>query len=405
MSLLRISWRNLWRNRRRTAITLAAISLNTMILITTYSLMDGLLGQTARNATQLATGEAQLHAPGYLLDHSLYTTLNHPRTILTRLREHSIGAAPRIYGYGLVSLGTKSAGALFWGVEPAMEQANFKLAGHVAEGAFLSPTPHKELVLGKKLARSLNVQVGSEIVVLVQATDGSMGNDIYTVKGILKAVGEGIDRNAAIVHQDDFRQLFAMPEGIHEIAVNTNGGMPLATLTEILSQLAPNAEVKTWRQILPTLSDMIEISGASMSLFGSIFFIAAGLGVMNTMLMATYERAHEFGLLKALGASPWRIVRDVTVEALLLACTATLFGVVLGLAASYALQEVGLDTSKLTGEFHIAGVVFDPVWRAALSVKAVVQPVIIMWLVCVLAALYPAAMSARLDPVKSMQQV
>ena len=207
------------------------------------------------------------------------------------------------------------------------------------------------------------------------------------------------------MHMDDFRQLFVMPEGIHEIAVNTNARIPLATLAETLSRLAPGAEVRTWHQLLPTLSDMIQLSGASMSLFGAIFFLAAGLGVMNTMLMATYERAHEFGLLKALGTSPWRIVRDITIEAWLLACVSTLFGVLLGFAASYALQQIGLDTSSLAGETTIGGVVFDPVWRAALSLDSFVQPVIIMWIVCVLAALYPAAMSARLDPAKSMHQV
>lgn len=402
MSLIRIPWRNLWRNRRRTAITMAAISLNTMILITTYALMDGLLGQTARNATQLATGEVQLHAPGYLRDRSLYKTLSDYEMILTALHERSIEAVPRMYGYGLVSQETKSAGALFWGIQPPLERTTFRLAEHVAEGAFLGPSPRKELVLGKKLARSLNAQVGSEIVVLVQAADGSLGNDIFTVKGILKSVGAAIDRNAAIMHLDDFRHLFVMPKGIHEIAVNTNSLMPLETLTETLTRISPGAEVKTWRQLMPTLSDMIEVAGASMSLFGSIFFLAAGLGVLNTMLMATYERAHEFGLLKALGTSPWRIVRDVTVEAWLMACISGLFGMLSGTAASYALQEFGLDTSRLTGEFNIAGVVFDPVWRASLSLEAVVHPVIIMWMVCILAALYPAAMSARLDPVKTM---
>jgi ABC-type lipoprotein release transport system permease subunit len=207
------------------------------------------------------------------------------------------------------------------------------------------------------------------------------------------------------MHLNDFRQLFVMPTGIHEIAVNTRGRVPLEMLTAILSQLAPNAEVKTWQQLLPALFDMIQLSGASMSFFGAIFFAAAGLGVMNTMLMATYERSHEFGLLKALGTSPWRIVRDVAIEAWLLAGISTACGVVLGLAASYVLQEFGLDTSSLAGETTIAGVVFDPVWRAALSLKSVVAPVIIMWIVCVLAALYPAAMSARLDPVKSMHRV
>jgi ABC-type lipoprotein release transport system permease subunit len=214
-----------------------------------------------------------------------------------------------------------------------------------------------------------------------------------------------VDRNAAIMHLDDFRALFGMPNGIHEIAVNAAGRFPLATLKELLSGLAPDAEVKTWHQLLPTLSDMIQLSDANMILFGAIFFLAAGLGVMNTMLMATFERAREIGLLKALGTSPWLIVRDVTVEAWLLAAVSTLFGVLAGLAASYALRKYGLDTSSLAGEMTIAGVVFDPVWRATLSLKSFLQPVLIMWGVCVLAALYPAAMSARLDPVKSMHQV
>jgi ABC-type lipoprotein release transport system permease subunit len=376
-----------------------------MILITSYGLMEGMLDQMVRNATQLVTGEAQLHAPGYLSDRSLYKTLAGPEDTLAALRKQSIEAAPRAYGYGLVSQGTKSAGALFWGAEPEMEKETFDLAGHLSEGRYLGSEPRKELVMGKKLARSLNAKLGSEVVVLVQASDGSMGNELFTVTGIFKSAGEGIDRSGAVMHLDDFRELFVMPRGIHEIAVNTRERIPLEKLSDLLSSAAPEAEVKTWRQLLPIISDMLQLSGASMSLFGAIFFIAAGLGVMNTMLMATYERSHEFGLLKALGTSPWRIVRDVTIEAWLLACVSTVFGVISGVAASYALQEIGLDTSKFAGETTIAGVAFDPVWRASLNLMSVVQPVIIMWIVCVVASLYPAAMSARLDPVKSMHAV
>ncbi|MHC1745303.1 MAG: ABC transporter permease [Syntrophobacteraceae bacterium] len=405
MTFLRVPWRNLWRNRRRTCITIAAVSFNTMVLITTFCLMDGLLDQTVRNATQLMTGEAQLHAPGYLADHSLYKTIDKPDPILVAIKERSIDAASRTYGYGLVSQGTKSAGAMFWGIDPTAETKTFDLATHMGEGAFLSQAPTKGVVLGKKLARSLNARVGTEIVVLVQAADGSMGNDLFTVQGILKAVGDSVDRNAAILHLADFRALFTMPKGIHEIAVNAKGRLPLQALKEQLERLAPDAEVKTWHQLLPTLSDMIQLSDANMILFGAIFFLAAGLGVMNTMLMATYERAREFGLLKALGASPWLIVRDVATEAWLLAAVSTLFGVLAGSAASYALQVYGLDTSGLAGETTISGVVFDPVWRGALSFKSVLQPVLIMWVVCVLAALYPAAMSARMDPIKSMHQI
>jgi ABC-type antimicrobial peptide transport system permease subunit len=127
---------------------------------------------------------------------------------------------------------------------------------------------------------------------------------------------------------------------------------------------------------------------------------------MNTMLMATYERIHEFGVLKALGASPWRIIRDVTVEALLMALLATVLGTILGVAGSYYLQVVGLDTSAFTtAEISFAGVAFDPLWRATLNAKVVTRPVVVMWIICLIASLYPAAMAARLDPVQAMTHV
>ena len=133
--------------------------------------------------------------------------------------------------------------------------------------------------------------------------------------------------------------------------------------------------------------------------------LAAGLGVMNTMLMATFERIREFGLIKALGASPWRIVRDVATEALVLGMTATVIGAGIGLAASWYLQTYGLDTSSFAGSYTIAGVAFDPIWRAALSLKSVLMPVLAMWGICILASLYPAAIAARLDPIEALHHV
>jgi ABC-type lipoprotein release transport system permease subunit len=150
------------------------------------------------NATNLVVGEVQVHAQGYLADHSIYKALHEPDLILRAAKQKDVAAAPRRYGYGLVAVGTKSAGARFWGVEPAAERITFDLAHHLQEGRFLSETTQRGVVLGQKLARSLQAQIGSEIVVVVQAADGSLGNDLYTVTGILKAAGDSIDRNAAL---------------------------------------------------------------------------------------------------------------------------------------------------------------------------------------------------------------
>lgn len=405
MPTLRYAWRNLWRNKKRTTITLVAVALNTAILITFSALMDGLLNQAIGNATNLTVGEIQIHAPGYLEDHSIYKSLLAPEIILQAAKERKINAAPRSYGYGLVSHESKSAGALFWGVKPNLEREFFDLAGQIEKGDFLSDKPRRGIVLGKKLARSLNVIVGSEIVVVVQAADGSLGNDLYTVTGIFKTAGGNIDRSAAIIHIKDLRELFVLGERVHEIALNTRGELPLEKLAAFAEEAAQENEVKTWRELLPVFSDMVNLSDASLWIMGLIFFLSAGLGVMNSMLMATYERIHEFGILKALGTTPGRILRDVTAEALVLALLATTLGAIIGTAGSYYLQVVGLDTSAFAEGTSMGGVVFDPLWRATLSIQTVTWPVITMCIVCVGASLYPAAMAARLDPVQAMEHV
>jgi len=138
-------------------------------------------------------------------------------------------------------------------------------------------------------------------------------------------------------------------------------------------------------------------------LFSSIFFLAGGLGVLNTMLMATYERIPEFGIVKALGTPPWHLLRDVTLEALLLAVAASLMGLLLGGAGNWLLATHGLNTAGVAGgETTIVGVAFDPVWRASPSLSAAVRIVIVMWTVCVAAAFYPAWLAARCDPVRSI---
>lgn len=405
MSIIRLAWRNLWRNPRRAAITVAAVAANTAILIATYSLMDGLMIHTVKNATNLVTGEVQIHVPKYLSRRSFYQIIENPDAVLKKLREQNIPAAARSYGFGLTAAVTKSSGALFWGVDPKAEAATFDLAQNLAQGKFLPDTPQKGLVLGRKLAKSLDIAPGSEVVVVAQAADGSLGNELFTVTGILKAAGDTIDRNAAIMHHADFSELFVSKGMVHEIAANTKGKFPLAQVKAYAIDAAAGMEVMTWRQLLPALSDMVNIMDGAMAIFSMVFFLAGGLGVMNTMLMATFERTREFGIIKALGATPWLIVRDVAAEACVLGIFASAVGVVVGLAGSLYLQAVGIDTSVFSGDFSMAGIAMDPLWLAVVSPKAVIFPALIMSVICVAASLYPAVLASRLNPIKAITHI
>jgi ABC-type lipoprotein release transport system permease subunit len=412
MNTLRIAWRNLWRNWPRTAIAGAAVALNTAVLIMTIGLTQGMLETTVKSLTQMALGEAQVHAPKYREERRFHNSIKNPEGIIQAAEQHDIQAVARSYGAGLASVGSKSSGALFWGVDPARERKAFDLAEQVQQGSYLSakpPAPNadgdvvREVVLGHKLANALHAKVGSELVAVVQAADGSIGNDLFLVKGILKTVSSDIDRSAAILNQRDFSELFVSGGRIHEIALQSHGRLESTAVAAAVRESADQMEVLTWQELSPGTAQMLEMFGAMMAIFGLIFGLAAGTGVMNSMLMSTFDRMREFGVLKALGATPLRIVRDVACEAFVLGLFFGGLGALLGALGNYYLAVHGINLG--TGDdLLLSGVAFDPVWKSAMSTGGIVGSLLLMGGVCVLSALYPAIKAARLDPVVAMTE-
>ena len=371
MNLLRIAWRNIWRNRARTAIAGGAIALNAAILIVTMGLMQGMLDKTIESLTSMALGQAQVHAPRYRQERSLHDGIEAPEKILARARQAGISAV------------AWSSGAQFWGVNPASERRAFELPRQILEGRFLSdrrPPPDaegdrvREVVLGRKLASALEARVGSEVVAVVQAADGSIGNDLFKVVGVFKTVSSDIDRSAALLHREDFDE-----------------------------PAAGHAEVLTWKQIQPGPAQMLDAFSAVMAIFGLIFGLTAGSSVMNSMLMSTFDRLREFGVIKALGGTPLRIVRDVVAEAAMMGLVFGTAGAMLGYGATVYLERHGLNLG--TGDqLMLSGVAFDPVWRAVPSQNVAVEAIVLMIFVSMVAALYPAVKAARLNPVVAMTE-
>lgn len=406
MLTVRLAWRNLWRNRKRTLITVAALSLNTAVCIVTYGLMVGVLAKMQRNATRLTSGEVQIHAPGYRQDRSLYKTLDRPEALLATARAEGFAAVPRSYGHGLISRGAKSAGALFWGVDPAAEQDAFELAGDLAAGAYLGREPAGEIVLGRKLAHALQVAVGDDVIAVVQAADGSLGNDRFRVAGLFSSAGESFDRQTAMIHRADFSRLFATENRVHEIALQGRDRHAPQDMVASIRGRHPGVEVLAWPELSPHFASFLEYMRRVAWLYAFIFALVAGLGITSTMLMATFDRTWEFGVLKALGTTPLRIVRDVAAESLLLALLSTGIGMAGGGAVLWIFRERGIDLSRfIQGAVSFSGVAFDPLLRPVISWAVLLPPVVILWITALAASLYPAVKAARIQPVRAMTQI
>ena len=402
MKTIEVSWRNLWRNRTRTNVTITAVALCIAILIIFQSMIVGLIEKAVFNTTNLVIGEVQIHAKGYLNDKSLYKDLKNTEKIKSIAKKNNIGLVERSYGFGLISSGTKSAGTQFWGVNPESELMHFDFAKHINQGTFLNSSSSNKIVLGNKLARSLAATIGTELVVFVQGADGSLGNDLFYVSGILKNVADDIDRGAAMILKDDFDILFSTNNIVHEIALNSKGKFEAEEMQKNISSRLKDESVMTWKQLMPFIDSMVDqMSAFMLTIFSLIFTVAASLGVMNTLLMSTYDRMKEFGVIRAIGATPWRIIKQVSMEAVLLTALASIIGVIIGLSVSLYLQVYGIDFSD-KGNLSFGGVVLDPVWRASVSFKIVLLPVVLMFVTSIAASLYPASIAARIKPVEAI---
>jgi ABC-type lipoprotein release transport system permease subunit len=403
MTLVRMAWRNLWRNPRRTFITLFSMIFGLTMMIVGYALMDGMLNQMVHYATLLGTGHVQIHHPEYLEDHSLYDTM--PNTPEAMVAASKAGAAsPRIFATALVSSGKQSAGGQLWGIDPALERDVTELHLHLSEGKWLAPVAREQVVLGKNIARTLSVGPGDEVIVLTQAADGSLGNNIYTVSGVFKSIGELIDRGGVFMHLDDLSSLLVLDGKIHEIAVRLDDPENLEQARQIIqNELDPVIySVEDWRQLFPELSEYLRISSSSMWIMLLVIFAVAGLGIVNTQLMALFERTREIGIMRALGLGPLSVAGLILIETIFLALISAAAGGVTGSLWALHLEKNGWDISWMGGSFDFIGVAFDPHMYATLTLDAVLQCVAIMFIVVLVVTLYPVFRATRISPVDAI---
>lgn len=405
MTLLRMAWRNLWRNPRRTLITVFSMTFGLTMMIVGYALMDGMLDQMVHYATLLGTGHVQVHHPDYLEDHSLYDTMGDPALLLARVGQTGLGpASPRIFATALASSGQQSAGAQLWGIDPALESTVTELHKHIETGQWLGPEASGYVVLGRNLARTLSAQPGDEIVVLTQASDGSLGNALYTVSGTLKSIGEALDRGGVIMHIRDLSDLLVLDDEVHEIAVRLNEPDQLEAAALKLKEVLGNEryKVEDWKNLFPELAEYLRVSSSSMAIVLFIIFAVASLGIVNTQLMSLFERTREVGIMRALGLGPLAVVVLVLYETFFLVVMAAVAGGITGILWSWRLEQVGWDISWMGGSFDFIGVAFDPHMYATLTPAAVIDSIAVMFIVVFVASLYPLFRAARISPVDAI---
>lgn len=405
--LVRLAWRNLWRHRRRTLITASAISFGVAMCMATVALQAGVFQRLFSALVERQIGHAQIHDPRFPKQRALQDTIEGGQALLEELRKlpDVATATPRVYGQALLGAREEAIGAQLIGVEPESERALTRLDEALVDGRYLEPEASGGALLGVGVAKRLNVGVGDEIVVVTQAADGSLGNELYFVRGVYETGAVSLDRGGVFLHREDLARLLVLDDEIHEIALLAPSREDIPALLE---EVAPFTEsegllLRDWKELSPSAAELIGLQNVALFIVVGIVFGVAALGILNTMLMSVFERTRELGVLLALGLTPARVLGLIVVETILLALLGIIIGGVLGGLLDLWLVTRGIDLGG-SSSFSSFGVTFEQRMKGAFVLRDVLGIFASVLVIAALSALWPALRAARLPPVIAMRQ-
>jgi ABC-type lipoprotein release transport system permease subunit len=408
MSSLSYAWRSLWRNRRRTLITLAAIALSIMLVQAFHNLAVGVYAQMIDDGVRAGSGHLAVYRSGYL-DGREETLSFAPGELTARLQAIPgvRQALPRLYLPALAQSSHDSRGILLVGVEPTAERAVNPFLKGLAEDGLPRGLGGRDAVIGKRLLDDLKLAVGRKLVVTAQHRDGTLHSELLRVRGVVATGINEIDGSLLMIGIERAALLAGMPGEVHELAIILEEADDARRVLPALTALVgsrPELAAVSWEEAMPNLANAIKLDYASQKFIFVIILLIVTIGVINTMLMSVMERLREFGVVLALGSSPNRLRGLVLLEALLLGLVASAVGCLLGALLTWYLVEVGIDLKSFIPEtLEFGGVVFDPVLRAAWDLAWMARIALYVVGLTLLSALYPAIKAGRITPVEAMR--
>lgn len=405
MNFSQLAARNIFRNSHRSLVTIAAMAFACAMMIVFSSLMEGVIAGSERNVVAMNTGDIQIHQPTYRDGPDIYKMIESSNQLGENIRQAGFFVAERLFAFGLMASDESSSGVQLRGIDLVSESTVTDIHQHVLHGNWLEQGDSHGVVIGKKLARLLDVSLGDELIFVGQTADGYMANDSFRVRGILKSIATDIDSASVFMSNDMLRELISLPEqGAHQIVImRTDRKQDLDLATDIVSNVVKqDLEVMNWRQLMPVISRFLETAQVQTLIMLLFTCIAVASVVLNAMLMSVFERIHEFGIMKAMGVTPWQIIRLVYAETLIQTVIASIMGLILGLSVSWYFQQYGLDMSSLADGMTFAGIALDPVWYAELSVNSSFMPIGFLFVMAVIAVIYPAIKVALMRPIEAI---
>ncbi len=402
---LQMAWRNVWRNPRRTIVILVAVIIGIWSMIFLGALMRGIAVGMVKNGIATLTGHIQIHHRGYRDDPSIENSMTDTRTLEKVLFEKLPPDAQwvrRVRVNAIANNARHSSGVTLVGIDPFAE-ANVSFIGSaVFKGRYLTPEEENGILVGEALLEKFETKMGRKLVLMAQDTEREIASRAFRIVGIFRSEMESTEKQFVFVSRSASQKMLKLGEGISEISILLADGAGTEDIAASLQSTltAGPFEIHAWRELMPFQTAYLRILDGFMWFWFLVVFVAMGFGIVNTTLMAVFERMREFGLMKALGMKPWWILRAVLVESFLLLLCGILIGNSLGFLSIYALSGNGIDLTALAAGAEYAGM--TRVIYPAVALKDVMVANLTVLLLGLLVSLYPAIKASRFTPVQAL---
>lgn len=404
----KISWRNIGRNKKRTTLALLAIAVGQFALLAANGLMRGYSDNIRLAITGPMIGHVQVHAPQWREEHAIDLYLDDVNAMVSAIQTDPAvdSAAARLYAPVLVAPEEQAYIATVVGIQVDTESKAYGLLS-----GFKEKLEKGNVLIGHLLAKKIKAEVGQEIAVIGQAADGSLANDLYKVQGIIKCPVDMINQSGVVMSLQDAQELFVMPNEAHEIVIRDKTSGQAEAVADRLSKMPilKNTEILPWQKIVPELVLILKYSDYTGYFVLFIIFFAAIAGIANTLMMSTFERFHEFGMLLALGSRPFRLVRMIVFEALLIGFLGVVIGTILGYAFVLGTSHSGINMASWGGH----GQQVENMGYMGLNLPLLIFPRIAIFDILIgfaavmftslVASIWPAWIAGRLEPMEAMR--
>lgn len=402
----KIAWRNILRNKRRSAITISAVSFGLAAVIFLWSFVDGFQSQMEESIKSIITGDIQIYPQGAEGLYNVNLLLENPEEVKRAVAQTPFitKKVERVLASGIISSANNSLMTFIGGMEPAQEKI-FNPKNLMTEGRMLEEGDEHGTMIGAPMAKQLQVGIGDKVVLVLQDRYGSLVGESFRIVGLFETGSDQIDNSTVDILMPVLQRLLSAENQVTKILLRTQEGVSVdKIISELKAKLDPKLyKISPWGDIAPMLSQLVEFQQRMIFIVVIIVLAILGTGVLNTLMMSYIERIREFGLMKALGTKDRQVSLLLVFETLWLTFMGTFLGAGLGLGLVLFFGRHGINLSsfgKTFSNFLIGTTIYPKIYWDHVGTA-----ILVVLCANLLAALYPAWKASKLEPMEAMRQV